>query len=110
MFVCHGRAKKYIIIIIAMCFILHVHTSIVESVYTCITPQKHAPKTHTHSYTLGLKKKKQEVWIMLALVDGRAKKIHLETIEDTAQEQRKVSARGEDSPPFGEQLSSSLLS
>ncbi len=82
-----------------------------------ITLHKHPPhlpfhitNTHTYTHTHAGTPKEKEVWIMLALRDGRANQTHLETIGDRAQKQRKVGGgggegreeRGEESPPFGE--------
>lgn len=49
-----------------------------------ITPHKHTPKTNTHT-TIHLDPKGEEVWIMLALRDGQANQIHLETIGEGVQ-------------------------
>lgn len=99
-----------------MCFLEYV--CIMASVYTCwrsgLLPPP--PNTYTHAH-IHLDSKEKEVWIMLDLRNGQANKTHLETIEDRAQKQRKVSVRvegrkerSEESPPSGEQSSCSLLS
>ena len=68
-----------------------------------ITPHKHTPNTNTH--TIHLDSKGEEVWIMLALRDGQANQIHLETIGEGVQKgklQEGVKGReerGEESPP-----------